>query len=213
MNSPVHPLSPPHFTAGTRPHAVPPARSALEENPSDPGSAVNRHEIGALIMRGAECLSAALVECTARSGLNEARYRVLHTLRRRTEGECSQAELADLLLQSESNLSTLLERMSGDGLITRTRSQTDRRRSLIGLAPAGLDALSQAELARSAAISKLMKQFAPSEALQLAGGLQRLVGDLERSLEVSARRASGFDPAFTTGRRSASTVSPARGGE
>lgn len=199
MNSPVHPLSPPHFAAASGPGAasasgrLQPAASRL---PSD---------IGELILRGAECLSAALVECTAASGLNEARFRVLHALRRRTAGECSQAELAELLLQSESNLSTLLERMSGDGLITRTRSRTDRRRSLIALAPAGLDALSQAERARATATTKLMRHFDPAEAMGLADGLQRLVGDLEHTLEVATRRATGVDPAFTTGR---STVPP-----
>src|SRR5262249_31792569 len=97
-------------------------------------------EIGVLVLRGADCLTAALAECTVEAGLNESRYRVLVALERRTSGECSQSQLADLLLQSESNLSTLLERMSEHGLITRTRSKADRRRSLIRITAQGLAA-------------------------------------------------------------------------
>jgi DNA-binding MarR family transcriptional regulator len=149
-----------------------------------------------LLIRGAECLIAALLECTAEAGLNEARYRVLDALHRQTRGECSQSELALQLLQSESNLSTLLERMSGDGLITRTRSQIDRRRSLIRMTPFGLEALSQANRTRGATVVRLLRFFSPEEIEQLSEGLQRLVGDLENDPGVCARRNCSLDPAF-----------------
>jgi len=154
--------------------------------------------IGPLVMRGADCLTAALVACTADAGLNEARYRVLAALSGIRAGECSQSELAGLLLQSESNLSTLLERMSADGLITRTRSVSDRRRSLIQMTTAGHEALTRADEARSAAIAHLMREYPTEQAEHLAHGLRRLVGDLERSLESGVRRATGLDPAFTS---------------
>lgn len=144
-------------------------------------------------MRGAECLEAALLECTADAGLNESRYRVLDALHRHTRGECSQAELAVKLLQSESNLSTLLDRMGVDGLITRTRSQTDRRRSLIRLAPAGLEALELAVQSRAATTARLFRFQSSHETDQLVELLQRLVGDLENSPEICARRATGVD--------------------
>jgi DNA-binding MarR family transcriptional regulator len=149
-------------------------------------------------MRGADCLTAALVACTASAGLNEARYRVLSALSGIRTGESSQSELAGVLLQSESNLSTLLERMSADGLITRARSVSDRRRSLIQMTPAGREALARADDARSAAIAHLMREFPPEQAEHLALGLQRLVGELERSLESGVRRATGLDPAFNS---------------
>src|SRR5262249_14919042 len=82
---------------------------------------------GGLLLRAAECLTALLQAPTARAGLNESRYNVLNVLRRKNSGNCTQTELATLLLQSESNLSTLLERMRLDGLISRVRSESDRR--------------------------------------------------------------------------------------
>lgn len=192
MSSAEHSLGPPHFhlKARDRVHgdAFPPVRPAEGEH-----SAGQSGEVAALLMRGAECLETALLECTADAGLNEARYRVLDALHRHTGGECSQAELAVKLLHSESNLSTLLDRMGGDGLITRARSQTDRRRSLIRLAPAGLEALELADQARATTTARLFRFLSSHETDQLVELLQRLVGDLENSPEVCARRATGVD--------------------
>ncbi|HTI51219.1 MAG TPA: MarR family transcriptional regulator, partial [Planctomycetaceae bacterium] len=148
-------------------------------------------DVGTLAFRAAECLAAALLDCTTEAGLNEARYRVLAALHRRAGGECSQSELAELLLQSESNLSTLLERMSADGLLSRTRSQTDRRRSLIRMTPPGLGALERAERARGATLARLMREFAPQETEQLVFGLRRLISELENALDVAVRRRGG----------------------
>jgi DNA-binding MarR family transcriptional regulator len=199
MSTAEHSPGPPHFAITGREdflaEAKPPGSSRVTQ--PLPGSA---EDIGALLMRGAECLTAALLECTAEAGLNEARYRLLDSLHQRTRGESSQSELAIQLLQSESNLSTLLERMSGDGLITRTRSQTDRRRSLIRMTPAGLEALMQANRARAATVVRLLRFFSTREAEHLAEGLQRLVGDLENAPEVCARRACGVDPASALSR-------------
>jgi DNA-binding MarR family transcriptional regulator len=193
MSSTEHRLDPPHFPVNSRDGASSEAGRAA---PSD-GFA---RDVGALLIRGAECLTAAFLECTADAGLNEARYRVLDALERRTGGECSQAELALQLLQSESNLSTLLERMSGDGLISRTRSQTDRRRSLIRMTPPGLEALAQANRSRAATVARLLRFLSPSEGAQLVEGLQRLVGDLESSPELTSRRTYGLDSPFTPSR-------------
>jgi DNA-binding MarR family transcriptional regulator len=147
-------------------------------------------EIAAQVLRGADCLVAALADCTGESGLNESRYRVLLALHHWMNGECSQAELAAALLQSESNLSTLLERMSGDGLITRIRSQTDRRRSLIRMTPHGNESLLQAERIRAAALMQLLRNLCAEEGRSLSEGLRRLVSELEAALEIAPRRTS-----------------------
>src|SRR6185436_20314811 len=102
MDSSNHALPPPHFAVGGRENAErrPPEAEwdhfgdAAEPNPS--------REVGTLLLRAADCLAAALAECTAEAGLNESRFRILMALERRTTGECSQSDLADLVLQSES---------------------------------------------------------------------------------------------------------------
>jgi DNA-binding MarR family transcriptional regulator len=186
MNSFEPILHPPHFPiAGAGPGSEAAPSVAIEAG--ELYSSADPREVGTLALRTAECLVAALVECTAEAGLNEARYRVLAALHRRAGGESSQSGLASLLLQSESNLSTLLERMSADGLISRTRSQTDRRRSLIRMAAPGFDALERAERARGAALARLMRELSAREIGQLAVGLGRFVDELERALDVADR--------------------------
>jgi DNA-binding MarR family transcriptional regulator len=191
-------LRPPHFPLPVRAEGPEAPSEALTAGLSRTVPATAPESIGALVMRGADCLAAALSDCTADAGLNEARFRVLLALDRQTHGTCSQAELAQALLQSESNLSTLLERMSGDGLISRKRSQTDRRRSLIGITSAGREALSSAVRVRSATVMRLMRHFSTQDAAQLLAGLTRLVGGFEQALDVQTRRATGSDPAFGT---------------
>jgi DNA-binding MarR family transcriptional regulator len=143
--------------------------------------------LAANLIRGADCLVAALQEPTAEAGLNEARYRVLAGLGGQAAGECSQAELAAALLQSESNLSTLLERMSADGLISRRRSDADRRRSLIRLTADGQRALQRADRVRAAVVERLLRLLAHDEISQLCKSLAGVVESLEASLSADSR--------------------------
>jgi DNA-binding MarR family transcriptional regulator len=120
--------------------------------------------------------------------LNESRFNVLDALRRMPDGTSTQAALATALLQSESNLSTLLERMQHDGLITRIRSTADRRKSLIGLATAGSDALLQADHERDRVVTKIMRQLDEHRTRDLCETLELLLARLELELGI---RSSG----------------------
>lgn len=148
---------------------------------------------GALLLRTAECLTALLQAPTARAGLNESRYNVLNVLRHKDSGTCTQTELATLLLQSESNLSTLLERMRLDGLISRVRSESDRRISLIGLSAAGREALLRAVQARARAVAPIFKALDEQRAGELRESLGQLVRQLEHTLGVAGRGAGRRD--------------------
>ena len=160
-------------------------------NPASPAEG----EAGSLLVRTADCLTALLQGPTATAGLNESRYNVLDTLRRMPEGTSTQTELAAQLLQSESNLSTLLERMRHDELISRVRSETDRRKSLIGLTSAGREALARADLARSRATANLLKALDESQRAALCASLglllQRFEGELGVAARVTTRGACG----------------------
>lgn len=143
--------------------------------------------VGEFLVRAADCLTALLQGPTATAGLNESRYNVLDTLRRMPEGTSTQTVLAARLLQSESNLSTLLERMRQDGLISRERSETDRRKSLIGLTRAGRDALARADLARSRAMATIFKTLEESEQAGLRAALWLLLQQFEGQLGIATR--------------------------
>ena len=143
--------------------------------------------VGALLSRAADCLTALLHGPTTTAGLNESRYNVLDALRRMPAGTCTQTELAARLLLSESNLSTLLERMRQDDLISRVRSETDRRKSLIGLTAAGREAQARADLARSRATATVLQELNEPQRAALCASLELLLQRLERELGVAAR--------------------------
>ena len=160
--------------------------------------------VGALLSRAADCLTALLHGPTATAGLNESRYNVLDALRWMPAGTCTQTELAARLLQSESNLSTLLERMRQDDLISRVRSETDRRKSLIGLTAAGREALARADLVRARAISTILKELNEPQQAALCASLGLLLQRLERELGFAARiptRVPNRATALTSERR------------
>jgi len=148
---------------------------------------------GALLLRTAECLTALLQAPTVLAGLNESRFNVLDALRRKPSETCSQTELATYLLQSESNLSTLLDRMKKDGLISRVRSESDRRVALIGLSTAGREALARADLARERAADPLLRMLDDRLAVALAQALELLRRKLERALGVAGRMRTTID--------------------
>jgi len=142
---------------------------------------------GALLLRTAECLTALLQAPTVQAGLNESRYNVLDALRRNPLGTSSQTELATYLLQSESNLSTLLDRMKNDGLISRARSDSDRRVTRIGLSTVGRDALGRADRARQCAAAPLLQVLDEGLAAALVEALELLRRRLEDALGVAGR--------------------------
>jgi DNA-binding MarR family transcriptional regulator len=149
-----------------------------------------RPPVGELLLRTAECLKALMQGPTVDAGLNESRYNVLAVLHRTTSGRCSQTELARELLQSESNLSTLLERMRKDGLISRVPSEIDRRKALIGLTPAGSEALVRAEEARARAAAPIFCALEERCGAALGEALTLLASSLEHVLGVRWRETT-----------------------
>ncbi len=173
-------MSNPHIDFRTQPK---PAIQVGAETDCAPDSGGRQASLlGELLLRTAECLTALLQAPTADAGLNEPRYNVLAILRRKEAAGCSQTELADDLLQSESNLSTLLERMRRDGLISRVRSETDRRKALIELTPAGSEAVARAERARASASAPVWRVLDGESAARLGKTLGLLVRRLEYAL-------------------------------
>jgi len=165
------------------------------EPAADSGTAAGAISTGTLLARAANCLAALLQGPTAIAGLNESRYNVLDALRIIPGQTSTQTDLAARLLQSESNLSTLLDRMRSDGLISRARSDRDRRKSLIGLTAAGREALDRADLARSRATAAMLKALDERHAAGLREGLLLLLERCELELGISGRFGSAGESA------------------
>ena len=145
------------------------------------------------ILEASDALRALLGPHLAEFGLNDARFSLLKAVSGGARGGCSQTYLARELHQSESNISTLLERMRRDGLISRQRSLTDRRKSTIRATTRGRELLDRIRAAQPWCSRVLLANTPPDDRQVVARILQDLLEewcDLLRSGQ-SLRQIAG----------------------
>ena len=126
------------------------------------------------VLRLAEAWRARLAEDFAECQLNDARFAVLQAIADAGGEGCSQTELARRLRNSESNVSTLLNRMVSDGLVERRRSTADRRKSLIRLSGKGAARLARASALYRRSAGNLLGPWPSSQRRQLIRQLNQL---------------------------------------
>jgi hypothetical protein len=90
-------------------------------------------------------------------------------------------------------LSTLLERMKTDGLISRVRSERDRRVTLVALSQSGREALVRADEARARAVAKVFQIFDEQREAALSETLCGLQHKLEQTLGIVGRAGARGD--------------------
>ena len=137
-------------------------------------------EIVARVIKAAGRLHGLLASHFSQFGLNEIRYEVLQIVDAASQEGCSQAELADRLDQSESSVSTLVDRMRKDGLLYRLRSKTDRRMKSLMLTDKGRQLYSSARACHDERMSDLLKAVDPVHVSMLNMLLKLLAGELEK---------------------------------
>ncbi|HEV8002823.1 MAG TPA: MarR family transcriptional regulator, partial [Planctomycetaceae bacterium] len=98
-----------------------------------PPEQVKPAEIVSDILRSAHRIRGVLAAHFAEFGLSDARFAVLQIVRDALPRGCTQTELAERLQQSESSVSTLVDRMRAADLLYRLRSKSDRRKCLLVL--------------------------------------------------------------------------------
>lgn len=119
-----------------------------------------------------------LSEFLARYDLSEGRFSILGTLRNQGGEGMSQADLADSLGQSESNISSHIDRLQRDGLVDRTWSPHDRRKRVLLLTPGGqvfADEVIEAHRVWAESVAGILTA---RERTALVSALQRLAGPL-----------------------------------
>jgi MarR family 2-MHQ and catechol resistance regulon transcriptional repressor len=87
------------------------------------------------LMRAADSVARRLDPRLLSYGLTETQFGVLETLLHL--GPLSQRTLALKQLTSASNLTTVIDNLERDGMVTRRRDATDRRKTVIELTPRG----------------------------------------------------------------------------
>ncbi len=136
----------------------------------DPG------EIVTALLHSAGFVRLRLGEFLERYELTEGRHSVLAALDQAGARGLSQSEVAEQLMQSESNVSSLIDRLHRDGLVDRRWSVTDRRKRVLLLTADGQQLIQQVEGARHRWAEALLSDLAPLDRQALSQSLKRLPG-------------------------------------
>jgi homoprotocatechuate degradation regulator HpaR len=130
------------------------------------------------LLRSRETVMGPIRDMLAQSGVNEQKWRVLRVLQEQGPMELSQLSVAACLMTS--SLTRMIKPMENEGLITRTTPPEDRRKSVISIAPAGLELVhAHAEESR-AILAAIERKFGTER-------LETLLNLLEELQEIGAR--------------------------
>ena len=101
------------------------------------------------------------------------RFDVMAALYRRREG-VTMSELSRLLLVSNGNATTVVDRLENDGLVRRTPSETDRRTVFVALTPEGLRQFEGLATQHEAEVSRLFANLSEADLDVLTDILKRM---------------------------------------
>ncbi|WP_166820303.1 MarR family winged helix-turn-helix transcriptional regulator [Thalassoroseus pseudoceratinae] len=127
-----------------------------------------------LLLRVSHQLRGILASHFAEFDLTDVRYSVLQMIRNAGDGGCSQKQVADELLQSESSISTLIERMRRDGLIYRLTAPRDRRRKSLILSDRGRELLDRVEECHETRMQQLLANLDANDRGHLESVMTRM---------------------------------------
>ncbi len=145
-------------------------------------------EIVSDILRSAHRIRGVLAAHFAEFGLSDARFAVLQIVRDALPRGCTQTELAERLQQSESSVSTLVDRMRAADLLYRLRSKSDRRKCLLVLTDHARETLDKLENCHHERMAELLSCYKSEQLRDLAVLLKIL------DTELSRRELAGTDP-------------------
>lgn len=204
----VPPLTPGKRVRSPQPEARTPARtplprSALHGAPQATKLALRVH------LRLATCRNYLMRECrrsVERWGLTLPQFDVLAELGRASNDGFTFIELSRLLLVTSGNLTGIVDRLEGEGLLVRQHDQRDRRLVRLVLTRKGRRLVEQM-LPFHARDVQSMLAFMPAERLQ---ALNELLGSMRDGLRARAACAADADGASYRGGRGASARRVAR---
>ncbi len=125
------------------------------------------------VARAHDAVQASLASQLRTEGLTTGQLGVLEALLHL--GPMVQSRLAEKLLKSPSNITTILDNLERDGLIRRTRGRRDRRAVEISLTEGGRELIEDAFPRHAERITDLMDALSETEQRRL-GALCRKLG-------------------------------------
>lgn len=109
-----------------------------------------------------------------RHGTTLPRFDVMAALYRRRDG-VTMTELSRMLLVSNGNATTVVDRLEQTGLVRRTPSETDRRTVFVALTPAGVAQFETLAAGHEAEVSRLFARLSETDLDTLTDILKRMV--------------------------------------
>lgn len=106
-------------------------------------------------------------------GTTLPRFDVMAALWRRREG-VTMSELSRMLLVSNGNATTVVDRLEADGFVRRTPSETDRRTVFVALTPAGLAEFEGLAAGHEAEVDKLFAGLSDDDLDRMTEILKRM---------------------------------------
>ena len=106
-------------------------------------------------------------------GTTLPRFDVMAALYRRRDG-ATMSELSRMLLVSNGNATTVVDRLEKDGLVRRTASETDRRTVYVALTPEGLRQFERLAADHEREVNTMFADLSDSEVEQVTALLKRM---------------------------------------
>jgi homoprotocatechuate degradation regulator HpaR len=126
------------------------------------------------LLRAREVVMAPIREMLAASGVNEQKWRVLRVLDER--GAMEQTQLAQAAVLLLPSLTRILRTMEGEGLVTRSTPDADRRKAVVTITAAGRGVIRDHAEASRAIFARLAAAYG-DEKLEM---LLDLLDDLQK---------------------------------
>ncbi len=134
------------------------------------------------LIRTANDVSEGFERFLAKHGLSHGRFAILMYLNRNPETPVNQTHLAEAYGVSKATVTGLIDGLERDSMVERLPDPTDRRASLVRLAPAGLTFLAGFLPNHFQGVSELMSGLASADRIKLMELLCRVRAGLDRVL-------------------------------
>lgn len=137
------------------------------------------------VARAEDRMDRVLKAALAPVGLTPQKFNVLMELAASPDGRLSLSEVGRRLIRSAANVTTLVDRLEGDGFVRRVGDPIDGRVTLAQITQSGWRVLRSAARAVFTAERRILRELSPGERRRLTG----LLGEVEPpDGEVTSRR-------------------------
>jgi DNA-binding MarR family transcriptional regulator len=135
------------------------------------------------VLLGLRLATARIVEpwekfLKATADLTPNQYNVLRILRGSHPSRLSCGEIADRMISRDPDITRLIDRLSGRGLVDRVRAERDRRVVEVGITGKGLAVVKQLDVHATRMPKAVLGPLGPKKLAQLAGLLEHVLVDL-----------------------------------